>query len=241
MPETENIARPSAPDTATESQTTAPPPPPPVVGTHPAAPAGMHPDDADSTLVRVCPKCSVQERTTGDFCPHCGARYERRRRRLGKRTKIAIAVVLGACLLSGAGVGVALKIRHDDRVAAHAAAEKKRRAAEAQAQRQRQQEQAETARLERDSRDELVKSLQDSITKDAKKDVNNGLLDGPILRSSCSAAGDAGDPMSDLTVTSASYECLAVTKDNADLSSSGYRFSANVNFDDGSYTWHLGG
>jgi hypothetical protein len=77
------------------------------------------------------------------------------------------------------------------------------------------------------------------VTKDATKDVNLGLIDGPVLRTECNPTGGTGT--SDLTASSADFSCLAVNKENADGTASGYRFSASVNYDDYSYTWHLGG
>jgi hypothetical protein len=67
--------------------------------------------------------------------------------------------------------------------------------------------------------------------------VADGLLDGPILSTTCTPTGTSAD---DLNVSAATYDCLAVTNNNADGTSSGYTFTANVNFDDESYTWHLG-
>jgi hypothetical protein len=76
--------------------------------------------------VKVCPNCSVQERTTGNFCPHCGSSYLRKRtpeaaRRAGgltKRAKIIGGVALAVVVLGGAGAGAALKINHDNDVQA---------------------------------------------------------------------------------------------------------------------------
>src|SRR3954468_243841 len=67
---------------------------------------------------RVCPKCSALERTNGTFCPHCGAAYERRKRRtLSRRTKIIVATIIGLVLLGGAGAAIVLKQNHDDEIA----------------------------------------------------------------------------------------------------------------------------
>ena len=43
----------------------------------------------------------------------------------------------------------------------------------------------------------------------------------------------------DLTALTGTFECIAVNKKNADGSSSGYRFSAAINWGK-DYTWHLG-
>jgi hypothetical protein len=77
------------------------------------------------------------------------------------------------------------------------------------------------------------------VTKDAKKDVADGVLDGPILRTECTPVGGGNsDP---LAAHTGNWSCLAVTKDDLSSGTSeGYAFSATVNYDDGSYTWHLG-
>ena len=44
----------------------------------------------------------------------------------------------------------------------------------------------------------------------------------------------------DATAPIANYTCLAATSESNGLLS-GYRFSATININSGSYTWHLGG
>ena len=82
-------------------------------------------------------------------------------------------------------------------------------------------------------------SLQTSVTKDAKKDVADGVLTGPILRTECTPVGGGNsDP---LAAHTGKWDCTAVTKDDLDAGTSeGYSFSATVNYDDASYSWHLG-
>jgi hypothetical protein len=201
-------------------------------------PARAETDAAPQPVPRVCPKCSAQETTTGEFCPHCGASYLRRRRRLGKRAKIVAAAVLSLLVLGGAAAGVVVKVNHDHKVAA----DKKKKAAAAEAARQQAAARDAEKRLEdqtqRRLRASVVKELERSVTKDAQQDVSDGLLDGPILRTDCTPTGTSAD---DLNVSAATYSCLAVNKDNFDDgTSSGYSFTGNVNFDDGTYTWHLG-
>lgn len=36
------------------------------------------------------------------------------------------------------------------------------------------------------------------------------------------------------------YSCIAVTEKSADGGSSGYEYTARIDFEDGSYTWELG-
>jgi hypothetical protein len=187
--------------------------------------------------VKVCPECCAQAQTPGSFCPHCGASYMRRTRkaRLTRRGKIARAVALALVLAGGGTAGAIIKLDHDSKAhAAAAAAQQKRDEAKRQA-----DAKAASDKLEQTSRADLVKQLEKSVTKDAQKDVSNGLLNGPVLRTQCNAAG--GSNPDDLSVTTADFTCLAVTAENADGTSSGYRFSATIDYDQFNYTWHLGG
>ncbi len=216
--------------------------------------ATEQPANKGQAPVKVCPNCSVQERATGDFCPHCGSSYLRKGRTasplkpfkavgrsiggLSKRTKIVVAVVCGVLLLGGIGGGVALKVKSDND------AQEKREAAEQAAEAKKKQElaaqdaQAALDDTERSSRRSLVRGLQRSITKDAKKNVDDGLLDGPILRTACEPVGGGSEDI--LADTTGKYECLAVSKTNDDGTSSGYSYNGTVNYDDFSYTWRLG-
>jgi hypothetical protein len=90
----------------------------------------------------------------------------------------------------------------------------------------------------RSERKRVIKALEASIKKDAAKQVQNGVLDGPVLSASCTALG--GGSTDDLTAHTGTFTCLAVTEHNSDGTDSGYAFSAVVNWDDESYTWHLG-
>src|SRR3954471_1638937 len=67
---------------------------------------------------RLCPHCSTQSQTAGDFCPHCGKSLVRRRRSLGKRGKIAILVATILVVLGGGSTAVAMKVQHDNTVKA---------------------------------------------------------------------------------------------------------------------------
>jgi hypothetical protein len=187
--------------------------------------------------VKVCRECSAQTRTQGSFCPHCGASYMRQTRkpRLTRRGKVARAIALVLVLAGGGTAAVIIKLDHDSKAhAAAAAAQQKRDEAKSQA-----DAKAASDKLEQTSRADLVKQLEKSVTKDARKDVNDGLLTGPVLRTQCNAAG--GSNPDDLSVTTADFTCLAVTAENADGTSSGYRFSATIDYDQFNYTWHLGG
>jgi hypothetical protein len=191
-------------------------------------------------LVRVCRNCSAQERTNGEYCPQCGAAYLRGRSgRASRRTKIIAGGVVGLLLIGGGVTGVMLKIQRDNDVAAkhkQQQAQASQQAADASA----AQQATDRANQEKRAlRAGIVSSLQNSITKDAKKSVSQGLLTGPISSTTCTPVG--GGSTDDLTAHTGNFSCLAINKENADGTSEGYRFTATVNYDDGSYTWHLGG
>src|SRR3954447_16814572 len=83
-------------------------------------PSNLHP-------TKVCAKCSVQTQTPGEFCPHCGSRYARRRR-LGR--KAIAGIVAGVLLVSALVAGVTLKARHDQAQERREAAAAAKQAAE---------------------------------------------------------------------------------------------------------------
>jgi hypothetical protein len=197
---------------------------------------------------RVCPSCSTQSQVVGDYCPHCGASYltkrpGRKRRRWARRI---LAIVILLVVVAGGGAAYAIKHNHDQKVQAQHRAE----VAAAKRRRARAEEEAQAAaaaaarrraeiRIKKALRRSLIKSLEASVTKDAEKDVADGLLTGPILRTECTPVGGGNsDP---LAAHTGNWSCTAVTKDDlAAGTSEGYAFSATVNYDDASYTWHLG-
>jgi hypothetical protein len=200
-----------------------------------------------SDPIRICRKCSTQSQTAGDFCPHCGARYTKR-----KRSKKGRALLFGlpsALLIVAAIVAVALVVHHNNQVAAHnrqvaarkhaavvaaaqkaAAARAKRLAAAKLA---RQLAQAEK-RLENSERASLVSSLQSAVKKSAVTDVTNGLLDGPILKVQCQPASAV-----DATAKIATYTCLAATSITG-TTLHGYDFTGTINLNTSDITWRLG-
>lgn len=210
-----------------------------LVGQTASVPGGSH----RIVPVRVCRKCSTQSQTSGDYCPHCGARFSRRR--MGTRAKIFIAVAVVVLVGGGASAAIVVKIHHDNQVKAqqrHRALKARQAARAAQAaQRLQQSIQNTQTRLKVAERRVLVGSLQASITKDAQKDVDNGILSGPnMLRAVCTPVG-GGNIQDTLADHTGDWSCLAVNQDNPDGTSSGYRFSGTINYDTGTYTWHLGG
>lgn len=197
-------------------------------------------DEPQDPLTKICPKCSVQNKTDGKFCPNCGASYETRRlfTKFSKRVRIIIAAAL---IVMIGGIGISLSIQNTNRLNAEQAA-----ATEAEAEKKRESEAAARAAAAKKSADDaertlrkvIVTELEGSVLKDAQERVTSGRLDGPITRASCTPLG--GGSSDDLTAITGTFQCIAVNKTNADGSSSGYRFSATVNWNTFSYTWHLG-
>ena len=192
---------------------------------------------ADDRFCRECGASLVERGELGAKAKPIGEQASRRRGR-GRWIGGAVALIV---LLGGGGAGAAVKINHDHHVAKQRTAAEARHArdvAAAKARRQAAAAKAAADRVQRSIREDLERALDRSITKDASKQVAAGLLDGPITRTSCNAMGGGSDSLSEPT---GRYECIAVNKTNADGTEEGYRYSATINYDQGSYTWHLGG
>ena len=144
-------------------------------------------------------------------------------------------MVTAVVLLGGAIAGVALKVRHDRDQERQAAAAELQLAAEQEqeevetkeaARRARQEAQAAAEKADRDERTELIRQMQKSITKDAKKRVTDGELEGPIYYTSCDPLG--GGSVDDLTALTTTFECLAVNEKLGGGRVSGWAFSATA-------------
>jgi hypothetical protein len=213
------------------------------------------PEPPRQAFTRVCSKCSAQAMTTEDHCPNCGASYMRQRG-FSKRGKIALTASIIAILLIAGLTGLLVK-RSSDQHAAKVAAAKSRAAASSSAAVIAKSQAAAAAAaaaaesssaaaaasaaadtLERDRRKVIVEAMQASITKDARKDVSDGILDGPIKRTECTPVGGGSDDL--LQDTTGQFSCIAVNKISSDGTESGYRFTAVVNWSTTEYTWHLG-
>ena len=69
--------------------------------------------------------------------------------------------------------------------------------------------------------------MEASITKDAKKDVESGMLDGPIYYTTCDPLG--GGSQDDLTALTTTFECSAVNEKLKGGVVRGYVYSATAN------------
>ncbi|SEN30048.1 hypothetical protein [Cryobacterium luteum] len=197
--------------------------------------------DSESALTRVCSACSVQSQTQGEYCPNCGKGFLKANAWKNRRVRVAAIVIAAVVLLGGAGAAIATTVAHNNEVVAAEASAKaarieKDKVAARLAATAKAQEEADDA--ERAIRLSMVGEVEGSITTDAQKRVSEETLEGPILRSSCTPLG--GGSTDDLTALTTTFSCIAISKENADGTASGYRFSATVNWNDGSYTWHLG-
>lgn len=192
-----------------------------------------------SVWTKVCSKCSVQATVSGNYCPNCGSAYGSRKR--FKPSKKVVLLAAAVIVLGAVGTGTVLGVQNAQAVAAEEEADRKAKAAAAAAAKEeaRLQEEAEAQdAAERAIRGVIVTGLEEAVQKDAEKRVGEGRLDGPIQRTECTPLG--GGSMDDLTAITGTFECIAVNEKRDDGSESGYVFSATVNWDSASYSWHLG-
>jgi len=192
---------------------------------------------------RVCGKCSVQSQTSGDFCPNCGHSYTRRA--LSKRTRLIAGGLVVLVLLGGGAAGAVAKVRHDQAAEAGRAAADRKAATAAKVRADAKAAVAKKAaaaraadNAERRDRRQSGREMERTIAKDARKEVESGLLEGPIFYTTCDPLG--GGSTDDLTALTTTFSCLAVTKKNNDGTVSGYAYHATMNWSEGSYSWGIG-
>ncbi|KAA0977353.1 hypothetical protein ACIGB6_04680 [Paeniglutamicibacter gangotriensis] len=202
----------------------------------------------EPVLNRVCRYCSVQSTASGSFCQNCGKPY-------GKKTapspKIlwtvitAVVVVLGVLAIIFFTQQEATKRAADDAHASQVAAASSAAASSSAAGAAASAEvvaaasaAAASEETERAVRNVYVSELEASIEKDAKARVKQGTLTGPIKRVSCTPTG--GGSLDDLTSLTTTFECIAVNETNKDKTESGYVFTSTMNWDEATYSWHLG-
>jgi hypothetical protein len=159
------------------------------------------------------------------------------KRSLRRPLIIAASVVVVAALVGG---GIAFKSSVDAASAAHAA----QLAAKEQAAQQAADDAAAAAvqkrkdDAERASRLDTVTGIESSVKKMAAHQAAVGLINGPILDSTCSPV--AGGSTDDLTQATTVFSCFVGTKKNSDGTESGYNYHATMNWTTGSYTYGLG-
>ena len=230
-----------------------PPPAEPAPSERPGDEAGAHSAERTASAPeRLCRRCSTVTATTGEFCPHCGASYVRRRRvrlpAMRKRTRRVLLALVVLLVVGGAGTGYALKTQADQRAEDRAQAKQRERDAERRARERRADAEATAAqeaedaaaedeRLQRRLRTISVRELRKAVTKDARGRHADGVLEDRASSTSCENTDGNED---DLDATTAEYSCIAITETTAAGESRGYRFTARMDFEDGSFTWHLG-
>lgn len=205
--------------------------------------------------VRVCPNCSAQAQTFDDNCPYCGHTYirspgMRAKRWFGswsRRRKIITVGIIVVLLGGGIAAGAIIKTNHDNQVAQEKREEQEHREQVAEEKRQEErelvQEEQEQQELE-EGEEELEKigleinqeELEKAIAKDAGEKVDEGLLEGPILRGECEPEG--GELK--VGVAAQNFHCMAVTDEEGGYYE-GYRYSATYNYAEGEFSWRLGG
>src|SRR3954447_7295608 len=80
-------------------------------------PAGEAPTaqiSATSVPLRRCPRCFTESTTAREFCPHCGARFDRGRGISGARPARLITLALVGILVAAGAVVALLAVRHAD-------------------------------------------------------------------------------------------------------------------------------
>jgi hypothetical protein len=199
--------------------------------------------------VRVCPSCSAQSQTFSDTCPHCGASFIRSRskrvkRKVGgwsRRRKITALVILAALVGVAVGVGVILKVNHDNQVAEQhkeeqealevaqaerAAARAKLRAEELEEEKLVQEElqaQEELERIEVKYGHESVAELEGAITKEADEESSEGFSEY-VTRTNCEPTSGRLEP----SKAAQDFRCIAVTSEDSDGTESGYRYEGTI-------------
>ncbi len=156
------------------------------------------------------------------------------------RTKTLIASILLTAIMSGGlGAGLTYVTMRDDKVGGQTVESEEvavREPAEEDAQGA-IDAQAAADRAERKARASMIRFLERTITKDARKDVSKGFLDGPILETNCTATG--GGSTDDLTALTGTFECLAVTEEEPDGIQRGHGYNGTVEWNTGNVTWEI--
>lgn len=163
----------------------------------------------------------------------------------GRTWQVTLAAGLGVLLVVGmAAAGVAWKLGRDADIRADQEQASDREAAEESAAAEDARQAAADAKAEaedeaeRKQRRQLVKRLQQSVTKDARENVSEGILEGPIMYSTCDPLG--GGSVDDLTAITGTFECLAIYEERPDGSMVGWTYSGTINYNEQTWSWKLG-
>lgn len=151
-----------------------------------------------------------------------------------RRNILIVVGVFVVLALIGGGIAIAHATAVQAAAVAHEKAVKKHEAAVAAA----ASAAAAKVAAERAERKAEIPQIEASVKAMAQQDVSNGVLDGPILDSTCSPVG--GGSTDDLTQLTTVFECFVGTTKNSDGTESGYDFNATMNWNTGSYTYGLG-
>jgi type II secretory pathway pseudopilin PulG len=199
---------------------------------------------------RVCRNCGNEETTAARTCSRCGAPYaEMQDPGMSRRTRrrLVVAAVAAVALL-GAAAAVIVPSVQDSKRRADARARIESQATFARERRRLALDQrlhsavapGSRARLRALPSAELAarlrSDLEASITADARARVRARTLQGPILRTQCSAVGGAaGPPLGRYSCVAVNSEILRSTPTPA--GALGYPFWAIVDFRHLSYRW----
>jgi type II secretory pathway pseudopilin PulG len=196
----------------------------------------------------VCPGCGHEQVAEGRSCSHCGAPYvQLRDPGMSRRTRRRILIgALAALVVLGGAAAIIVPSVQQEKHSADARARAADRAALARERRRIALDQrlhtARASGLHGLSRAQLTarlrSDLQASITADARARAKAGTLNGPILRTQCSAAsgGGGGPPLGRYSCTAVNGEIVRKTG-QAPAGVLGYPFWAIVDFKHLRYSW----
>jgi type II secretory pathway pseudopilin PulG len=161
-------------------------------------------------------------------------------KRKGTRKNLIIALLIGGLIAVGsvAAVTISTRAAEETRLAAAAAAEEQLAADEAKKAAAAEAAQNRKDTAERALRATTVTEIEDSVKQMAQTHADDGVIDGPILDSTCSPV--SGGSTDDLTETTTVFECFVGTEDIGNGQMRGYTYNATMNWTSGQYTYALG-
>jgi Protein of unknown function (DUF2510) len=150
------------------------------------------------------------------------------------KTLIVAGAIVVVLLLAGGGWAFKSSA---DAATAHTALVAKKHAAIVEAQDEAAAKAAKIA-AERATRKAQIPGIEASVKAMAVKDVADGVLDGPVLDSTCTPVG--GGSTNALDSSSTVFLCFVGTVKNTDGTETGYDFNATMDWSTGEYTYGLG-